>query len=200
MWQTWRAITCMVCRDLHLKSLFSGLLQKDLFKGRWSLMEGHDYSHACHSSHTNICCLLSTVVNRDKGIEISGAYVPTIYPVPGDHKGESNAKCWADRHLFAPSPPSGRLEQVTHHQITKQPVGTWWSGPLRIQLPGRKARLEGQQSWARKEKHQPIATISHPGQVSMERVSLQRGRSSVHTPAGLLSKVLKMWWDHASCD
>ena len=200
MWQTWRAITCMVCRDLHLKSLFSGLLQKDLFKGRWSLMKGHNHSHACHGCHTNICRLLSSVINRDKGIEISGAYAPTIYPVPGDHKGESNAKCWADRHLFAPSPPSGRLEQVTHHQITKQPVGTWWSGPLRIQLPGRKARLEGQQSWARKEKHQPIATIPQPGQVSWERVGLQPGRSPVHTPAGLLSKVLKMWWDHASCD
>ena len=188
-------------------------------------MEGHNYSHTCH---TNICRLLSSVINRDKGIEISGAYAPTIYPVPGDHKGESNAKCWGieisgayaptiypvpgdhkgesnakcwtDRHLFAPSPPSRRLEQVTHHQITKQPVGTWWSGPLRIQLPGRKARLEGQQPWARKEKHQPIATIPQPGQVGWERVGLQRGRSSVHTPAGLLSKVLKMWWDHASCD
>ena len=56
-------------------------------------MEGHNYSHACHGCHTNICRLLSSVVNRDKGIEISGAYVPTIYPVPGDHKGESNAKC-----------------------------------------------------------------------------------------------------------
>ena len=29
-----RAITCVFCRDLHLTLLFSGLLQKDLFKGR----------------------------------------------------------------------------------------------------------------------------------------------------------------------
>ena len=83
----------MVGHDLHLKLLFSGLLQQDLFKGRRSLMDGHNYSYACYGCHTNICRLLSSVVKRDKGIEISGAYVPTIYPVPGDHKGESNAKC-----------------------------------------------------------------------------------------------------------
>ena len=29
-----RAITCMFCRDLHLTLRVSGLLQKDLFKGK----------------------------------------------------------------------------------------------------------------------------------------------------------------------
>ena len=29
-----RAITCLLCGDLHLTSMFSGLLQKDLFKGK----------------------------------------------------------------------------------------------------------------------------------------------------------------------
>ena len=29
-----RAITCVFCRDLHLTLMFSGLLQKDLFKGK----------------------------------------------------------------------------------------------------------------------------------------------------------------------
>ena len=29
-----RAITCVFCRELHLKLLCSCLLQKDLFKGR----------------------------------------------------------------------------------------------------------------------------------------------------------------------
>ena len=28
-----RAITCVFCRDLHLTPMFSGPLQKDLFKG-----------------------------------------------------------------------------------------------------------------------------------------------------------------------
>jgi len=55
-------------------------------------MEGDNYSHACHGCHTNIYRLLSSVINRDNGIEILGAYVPTIYPVPGDHRGESSEK------------------------------------------------------------------------------------------------------------
>ena len=29
-----RAVTCMFCRDLHLALMFSGLQQKDLFKGK----------------------------------------------------------------------------------------------------------------------------------------------------------------------
>ena len=29
-----RAISCIFCRDLHLTSMFSGLLLKDLFKER----------------------------------------------------------------------------------------------------------------------------------------------------------------------
>ena len=29
-----RAITCVFCRDRHLTSVFSGPLQKDLFKGK----------------------------------------------------------------------------------------------------------------------------------------------------------------------
>ena len=29
-----RAITCVFCQDLHLTLMFSGLLQKDLFKGK----------------------------------------------------------------------------------------------------------------------------------------------------------------------
>ena len=34
-----RAITGIFCRDRHLTFMISGLLQKDLFKGRWSLEE-----------------------------------------------------------------------------------------------------------------------------------------------------------------
>ena len=34
-----RAITCVFCRDLHLTFMCSGLLQKGLWKGRWSLAE-----------------------------------------------------------------------------------------------------------------------------------------------------------------
>ena len=37
----YRAITCEFCRDLHLPLIFSGLLQKDLFKERGSLAESY---------------------------------------------------------------------------------------------------------------------------------------------------------------
>ena len=34
-----RAINCVFCRDFHFTLTFFGLLQKDLFKGRWCLAE-----------------------------------------------------------------------------------------------------------------------------------------------------------------
>ena len=48
-----RAITCVLCRDLLLTLMLFGLLQKDLFKGEWTLAEGffkQTYCHACHTS------------------------------------------------------------------------------------------------------------------------------------------------------
>ena len=47
-----------------------------------------DYLHGLSLSSLKITLFWS----RDNGIEISGAYVPTIYPVPGDHRGESSEK------------------------------------------------------------------------------------------------------------
>ena len=47
-----RAISHLFCRDLHLTSMFSGLSQKDLFKGKWSLAKScfkQNYCHACHT-------------------------------------------------------------------------------------------------------------------------------------------------------
>ena len=157
MWQTWRAITCKVCRDLHLKLLFSGLLQKGLFKGRWSLMERHNYNHACHGCNKNICRLLSSVINRDNGIQISGAYVPTIYPVPGDHRGRV-AKNGEQRDISLRR--SHHLDAWNRLPIIRSQSSR--SGLLKIQLSGRKVRLEGQLSWVRTEKHQPLATIPPP--------------------------------------
>ena len=48
-----RAITYVFCRDLQLTLVFSGLLQKDLFKGKWSLAKSffkQNYCHVCHTS------------------------------------------------------------------------------------------------------------------------------------------------------
>ena len=47
-----RAITYAFCRDRHLTLMFSGRLQKDLFKARWSLAESffkQNYRHVCHT-------------------------------------------------------------------------------------------------------------------------------------------------------
>ena len=52
-----RAITCMFRRDLYLTSLFSGLLQKDLFKGGWSLAESFFKQNYCHVCHTRFAGL-----------------------------------------------------------------------------------------------------------------------------------------------
>ena len=44
-------ITYVFCRDRHLILMFSGLLQIDLFKGKWSLAKSYfkqNYCHACH--------------------------------------------------------------------------------------------------------------------------------------------------------
>ena len=43
-----RAVTCVFCRDLHFTLMFSVRLQKDLFKGRWSLAEGFYQQNYCH--------------------------------------------------------------------------------------------------------------------------------------------------------
>ena len=47
-----RAVTCVLCRDLHFTIMFCGRLQKDLFKGRWSLAEGFYKQNYCHTCHT----------------------------------------------------------------------------------------------------------------------------------------------------
>ena len=52
VWQTWQAYDLRILWWSSLKSMFSGLLQKDLFKGGWSLSEmffKQNYCHACHT-------------------------------------------------------------------------------------------------------------------------------------------------------
>ena len=47
-----RAITCVLCRDLHLTLMFSRVLQKDLFKVTCSLSESFFKQNHCHVCHT----------------------------------------------------------------------------------------------------------------------------------------------------
>ena len=53
-WQMCQAITSMLCCDLHLLFMFSGVLQKDLFKGKWSLEKNNYFKQSnCHA--TSFC-------------------------------------------------------------------------------------------------------------------------------------------------
>ena len=68
-----RAITCGFCRDLHLTPRFSGPLQKDLFKGKWSLAKSCFKQNYCHASHSRFavffplpsCCVSSLLLEDD---------------------------------------------------------------------------------------------------------------------------------------
>ena len=72
-----RAINCVFCRGLPISLLFSGLLKKGLYKGRWSLAESFFNQNYCHACHTRFavffplpsCCVSSLVslLNRTAG-------------------------------------------------------------------------------------------------------------------------------------
>ena len=67
VWQRDRNITYMFCRDLHLTLMFSGLSQKHLFKGRWSLKQICFKQNYCHPCHTRfVWHLLCSFVLRHK--------------------------------------------------------------------------------------------------------------------------------------
>lgn len=133
-------------------------------------MEGHNYSHACH---TTICRLLSSVINRDNGIEISGAHEPTIYPVPGDHKVESRAK-WC-------AVAAGQYIMVWTAENTAYRT----KGKV-----GRPAIYSEDQRASTTSNH----TAARLAQLEACRsAGLLHGRPSVHTPAGLSTKVFKIW-------
>ena len=55
VWQTWRGYYSRVLSGIHLTLMFFALLQKDLFKGMWSLAEGflkQNYCRACPTRGT----------------------------------------------------------------------------------------------------------------------------------------------------
>ena len=80
VWLINRAITCVFCRDLHLTTMFTGPLQRDLFKGRWSLAERCLKQNSCHACHTKFAVFfplpsrcVSSVTSRYHSIKISGS-------------------------------------------------------------------------------------------------------------------------------
>ena len=52
MWDTWQAYYLCVLRWSSLKLMFSGLWQKDRFKGEWSSAEKFLKQNCCHACHT----------------------------------------------------------------------------------------------------------------------------------------------------
>ena len=54
-WRTWQGYNLRILSWSWLTSMFSGLLQKDLFKRKWSLEKSYfmqNYCHACHTRFT----------------------------------------------------------------------------------------------------------------------------------------------------
>ena len=67
VWQTWQCYYVRVLSWSSLTLMFSGLLQKDLFKGGWSSAKRFIKQNYCHASHTGFtvvfplpsCCVSS---------------------------------------------------------------------------------------------------------------------------------------------
>ena len=72
-------IICMCRRDLYLTSLFSGLLQKDLFKGGLSLAESFFKQNYCHACQTRFAvsfpptsfCVSSLIIHQNRLLHTS---------------------------------------------------------------------------------------------------------------------------------
>ena len=70
VWQTWRGYYLRVLLRIHLTFMFLALLQRDLFKGMWSLANAkqkQNYSHACRTRFAVVfplpsCCVSSLIM------------------------------------------------------------------------------------------------------------------------------------------
>ena len=71
-WRTWQGYYVRILSWSSLTSMFSGLLQKDLFKGKWSLAKRffkQNYCHACHIRFAVFfplpsCCVSSLLLSN----------------------------------------------------------------------------------------------------------------------------------------
>ena len=68
-WRTWQGNNLRILSWSWLTSMFSGLLQKDLFKRKWSLAKSYFKQNYCHACHTRFavffplpsCCVSSLI-------------------------------------------------------------------------------------------------------------------------------------------
>ena len=71
-WRTWQGYNLGVWSWSWLTSMFSGLLQKDLFKRKWSLAKSYFKQNHCQACHTRFavffplpsCCVSSLLTNK----------------------------------------------------------------------------------------------------------------------------------------
>ena len=59
VWRTWQGYNLRVLSWSWLTSMFSGLLQKDLFKRKWSLAKSYFKQNYCHVCHTRFAVFFS---------------------------------------------------------------------------------------------------------------------------------------------
>ena len=77
-----RAISYVFCCNPHLTLIFSGLLQKDLFKGRSSLAEIFFKQNYCHACHTRVAvffpvlsCYVSSLVTENLLFKVANKFI-----------------------------------------------------------------------------------------------------------------------------
>ena len=71
-WQTWQGYYLRFLSWSSLTSMFSDLLRKDLFKGKWSLAKSYFKQNYCHACHTRFavlftlpsCCVSSLILEQ----------------------------------------------------------------------------------------------------------------------------------------
>ena len=122
VWQTWQGYYVRVLS-------WSGPLQKDLFKGKWSLAKScfkQNYCHACHTRFAVVfplpsCCVSSLLPHTAHQGEISSRFSKTI----------RNQKISIE--TFSPYLPSQILDSVFREypfgQSQENVPGTFWQIP-----------------------------------------------------------------------
>ena len=115
-----KAISYVFCRDLHLTSMFSGLLQKGLFKGKWILAKRYFKQNYCRSCHTRFalffplpsCCVSSLLIRGAVSQKIFSAFQALIWSKKrGGGPGPSEPLPWI-RHCGLSAKQSGRCSEV----------------------------------------------------------------------------------------
>ena len=114
-----KAISYVFCRDLHLTSMFSGLLQNDLFKGKWILAKRYFKQNYCRACHTRFavffplpsCCVSSLLIRGAVSQKILSAFQALVWSKNKGGPGPSGPLSWI-RHCGLSAKQSDRCREV----------------------------------------------------------------------------------------